>query len=511
MNKTKFILFYAVIALFTIANFLFIPEAFQWLKVAVFVILIAVTGSIHFKLNEKPIMALEDTIKKQKEELKRFNYELQVAASQVSSVSEHLGITLDENNAFAQQVYAETKEMSELNQQVSSSLSSTLEEVLHVVELINDSRNTSMEMESKSESASEVIKNSLSEIFEIVSTISEIQESSKGTMNYMEKLNITSREIVKILETVNNVSKQTHLLALNASIESARAGEAGKGFAVVADEIRKLAEGTGEAVKDVNNLINSIQAEIKTVYDVVSENASRVEKGVTISKSIEGNLENISNSYSDVQSMVRKINNLCEKEVTLTESVGKGINTVEKTMALSLQSVDEVKDSVHKQKHSIEDLADLGERLNSASKNLSKLFEESDVSILNEANAEAVSKVEEALRIINSEIKVNKSIVNFDKQLHKSLLQEFISKYDFIEAAWTNDKKGRFICSIPEAGIANASVREWFKRSIKGEDFVSSIYISAITKNPCITISSPIKNENGEIIGVVGVDIKLSN
>lgn len=511
MNKIKFILFYGVIALFTIADFLAIPENLPWLKAMLYLGVISIVCVIHFKLNEKPILLLEDTIKKQKEELKKFNFELQVAASQVSSVSEDLRITLDENNSFAQQVYAETMEMSELNQKVSSSLSSTLEEVMNVVELINESRGTSKEMESKSEASNDVIKSSLSEILEIVNTISEIQESSKGTLKYMEKLNSTSGEIVKILETVNNVSKQTHLLALNASIESARAGEAGKGFAVVADEIRKLAEGTGEAVKDVNGLINNIQQEIKGVYDVVRENAARVEKGVSISKSIGGNLEKINTSYGDVQGMVRKINDLCEKEFAVTEEVGKRINTVEKTMGNSIQSVEDVKESVGKQKHSIEGLADMGERLNSASTNLTQLFEESGFSILNEANAEAVLKVEEALRIVNSGIKANKSITGVDKQKHKTLLKEFIDKYDFIEAAWTNDKKGRFICSMPEAGIANASVREWFKRSIKGEDFVSNIYISAITKNPCITISSPIKNENAEIIGVVGVDIKLNS
>ena len=77
-------------------------------------------------------------------------------------------------------------------------------------------------------------------------------------MLYMEELLSLSSEIVKILEAVDNVSKQTHLLALNASIESARAGEAGKGFSIVAEEIRKLALDTAEAVKNVNSLIGNI-------------------------------------------------------------------------------------------------------------------------------------------------------------------------------------------------------------------------------------------------------------
>ena len=88
-------------------------------------------------------------------------------------------------------------------------------------------------------------------------------------------------------------------------------------------------------------------------------------------------------------------------------------------------------------------------------------------------------------------------------------MKELLSRHDFIEAAWSNDEKGRFIVSIPPAGIANANVRDWFRESMAGKKYVSGVYISAITKSPCITVSKPIVSASGAVIGVIGFDIRL--
>ena len=512
MKKNSVFIFQCIAAILSIIILIFIPFPTDliWLRISCYLLLFVIAGLMLQKTNNKKINELGKVMGKMKKELEKFNFEVQVASSQVSSVSEQLNITLDENNAFAQQVFAETKEMASLNSDVNIKVSDTLTVVKNVIELFEEARNTSIEMEGIRHTADEVIKSSLEEILDVVSTINEIQESSNGTMVYMDKLNISSKEIMRILETVSNVSKQTHLLALNASIESARAGEAGKGFAVVADEIRKLAVDTGNAVKDVNGLISGIQEEIKSVYDMVMLNSSRVEKGVKVSRKVEGNLEQIDNSIKDVFAMLKKINELSEKEVKMTNEVSEKIGSVEKVVVATAESVDEVYDSVHKQKHSVQDIADMGTRLNDASKNLALLIENTGASAFTVESTKAVEKVAETLRIINSDVLRNSGIQAMDKEIHRNLLSSLLAKYEFIEAVWSNDKKGRFICSIPEAGIANACVREWFKRGISGEEYVSSVYISAITKSPCITISVPIKSGIGEIIGVIGVDLKLN-
>lgn len=509
MKRNSLIIFQCIAAIFLLILFIILPILSLWIKISCYIVIVIIASVMMQKSYNDKIDELSKKGRMMKKELDKFNFEVQVASSQVSSVSEQLNITLDENNAFAQQVFAETKEMASLNSDVNIKVSDTLTVVKSVIELLEEARNTSLEMENIRHTSDEVIKNSLEEILDVVSTINEIQDSSNGTMVYMDKLNVSSREIIRILETVSNVSKQTHLLALNASIESARAGEAGKGFAVVADEIRKLALDTGNAVKDVNSLIDSIQAEIKSVYDMVRLNSSRVEKGVKVSRKVEGNLEQIDNSIKEVFGMVKKITELSEKEVKMATDVSEKIGSVEKVVVATAESVEEVYDSVHKQKHSIQDIADMGIRLNDASKSLVLLLENTGSANVTVESTKAVEKVTETFKIINNKILRNSGIQAMDKEIHRDLLKGLLDKYDFIEAIWSNDKKGRFICSIPAAGIANAGVREWFKRSVTGEEYVSPIYISAITKNPCITLSAPIKNSGGEIIGVAGVDLKL--
>ena len=451
-----------------------------------------------------------ERIGKLKDDLKRFNFEVQVTSSQISSVSENIAVTLDENNVFATHVYNEAQEMATSTQDVSNGIIQVLAQVKSIMDLLNNADSITKEMLNKSGISKQSVKISLDEIMQIVHTVEGIHESSERTLQYMEKLKLTSGEIVNILETVSNVSRQTQLLALNATIESARAGEHGKGFAVVADEIRKLADDTANSVKNINTLINAIQEEVFSVDGVVRENAQRVQKANAASKNIESNLGIIDSSFNDVCAMINRIGALSKEEVEIAQNVGSKIEAVEQVMFKTAQHVDGVRTSVHQQKNKMEQIASMGSRLNEASSNLADLFS-SEADNLESIGNNASEMANECFKIIKNEICTNQKIIESrDTNAHSEVLSSIIEKYSFIEAAWTNDLKGRFICSIPDAGIANANVREWFRQSIVGEDFVSQIYISAITRNPCITVSSAIRDKTGNIIGVVGVDIKLA-
>ncbi|OPX42175.1 methyl-accepting chemotaxis protein McpB [Ruminiclostridium hungatei] len=448
-------------------------------------------------------------IKKLKDDLRNLNFEVQVTSSQISSVSESIAVTIDENNEFAKYVYDKVRDMANNNDQVNSSITNTLSEVRSIMELLDKADGITVDMLNKSTISKDTVKLSLEEILQIVQTIDGIHESSNKTLSNMERLQKTSREIAHILETVSNISKQTQLLALNATIESARAGEHGKGFAVVASEIHKLADDTNKSVGDINSLIKGIQNEVESVYSVVRENASRVDDGISATRNIEANLERIDSSFNDVFGMMDSISQLSKQEVQIAQNVGDQIQEVEDVIIQTSKSVDDVCSSVHQQKQNMEDISSLGTRLNEASTCLANLFA-NETEALETVGNEAPEKARNSLSIIKEELCTRSEIINTkDSGIHEAILNEFMEKYGFVEAAWTNDRKGRFICSIPKAGIANANIREWFKHSIGGEDFISSIYISAITRNPCVTVSSPIKNSSGEIVGVVGIDISI--
>lgn len=442
-------------------------------------------------------------------EYKKIGYEISVASSQVAAVSEDLYVTLEDNTAFTEQLYARAQEMSVLNNQVNTTLDETVLAVNEVHEVQEKVGATTSRLNEISRDTKKTIHHSLEEIMDILNNIKEIKETSQMTITYMADLNSTSKQVIDILNTVRDISRQTHLLALNAAIESARAGEAGKGFGVVADEIRKLAINTASAVKEVNDLINNIQRDLKNVNTHLEASDNEIDQGVKKSMIVEKGLEKIQISFDEVTQLVNDISTLSSKEVSLASSVKNCMNLVQDNAHQTADSVRDVYYSIEKQKDGLGNLVNMGELLNSASQNITKVIEQNRLNDLSELDTSKVQEYMMRFKEMVESFNQDESFVNLDQKAHRLVLEKLLKDNDFIEAVWTNGYKGRFVVSIPPAGIANGNVREWFKEALLGQIYMSKPYISSITKSPCVTLSAPIKQKDGVIKGVIGIDIKL--
>lgn len=128
---------------------------------------------------------------------------------------------------------------------------------------------------------------------------STVQNINSNTLDIMNDVNNTN----SILQLINEVSSQTHLLGLNAAIEAARAGDNGRGFNVVAEEIRKLANRTNTSVKDIRDIISVIQNHVEALAAQISDVSAVTEEQASSSNDITGFIEQLDEITSELKDL----------------------------------------------------------------------------------------------------------------------------------------------------------------------------------------------------------------
>lgn len=161
-----------------------------------------------------------------------------------------------------------------------------------------------------------------------VAGMNEIAASVKASSAVISQLGIKSREIGQIINVIEDIADQTNLLALNAAIEAARAGEHGRGFAVVADEVRKLAEKTTGATKEIVGMIASTQKETEKAVSTMEASTKKVEDEVLLAKKAGEALNEIITSIDRVTVMIQHIATASEEQSTVAEQINGDIDAV---------------------------------------------------------------------------------------------------------------------------------------------------------------------------------------
>jgi len=184
-----------------------------------------------------------------------------------------------------------------------------------------------------------------------VNTIEALQRANQETSAKIEGLGRSSDAIGKIISVIDEIAGQTNLLALNASIEAARAGEHGRGFAVVAGEVRRLAERTSSATKEIDETVRAIQRGTAEAVEAMRGSMSHVQSGVTSARSAGEALTSIIHGSESVQRMVTQIAAAATEQSYSTQSVSVSVNEIasiiQHTAASSQQSVEACQQLAH--------------------------------------------------------------------------------------------------------------------------------------------------------------------
>ena len=151
-----------------------------------------------------------------------------------------------------------------------------------------------------------------------------------------------SEEIGRAASLIQNIASQTNLLALNAAIEAARAGQHGKGFAVVAGEVRRLAEQTGSATAEIENMVDGIQAKARNVLEKTQAESEHIAEGALLNEKIRSSFSLIRESVATVDSLMTQISTATREQSAGTEELSRNVVEIAQ---LSTQSAEMARES----------------------------------------------------------------------------------------------------------------------------------------------------------------------
>lgn len=245
-----------------------------------------------------------------------------------ASASTEISSSVEEMSAGAQEQSAQTAEVA-----------SAIEEMTKTI--LETTKNSSIAADSAKNSGS-TAKEGGKVVAETIAGMNRIAEVVKKSAETVQALGKSSDEIGEIVQVIDDIADQTNLLALNAAIEAARAGEQGRGFAVVADEVRKLAERTTKATKEIAGMIKQIQKDTSGAVESMSKGTEEVEKGKALTDKAGESLKEIILGAEKVVDVITQVAAASEEQSATSEEISKnieGINNVARETTVGIQQI----------------------------------------------------------------------------------------------------------------------------------------------------------------------------
>ena len=193
-----------------------------------------------------------------------------------------------------------------------------------------------------SKNAGKVAKEGGHVVEETIHGMNRIAEVVKKSAETVQALGKSSDQIGEIVQVIDDIADQTNLLALNAAIEAARAGEQGRGFAVVADEVRKLAERTSKATKEIATMIKQIQKDTYDAVDSMQEGTKQVEDGKLLAEKAGSSLQEIIHGAQQVVDIVTQVAAASEEQSSAAEQISKNIESISSVTQESASGIQQI-------------------------------------------------------------------------------------------------------------------------------------------------------------------------
>lgn len=294
-----------------------------------------------------------------KDEITALGDSVDAMAGQMSQV---IGRITDSSNLLA----SASEELSCSATQISEGANKQSGQTVQIATAMEEMNATVIEVAKNSQQVSESARNAQGiatkggdVVSQAITAMQEVAESTSVTADTIKSLGKSSEEIGTIVSVINDIADQTNLLALNAAIEAARAGEQGRGFAVVADEVRKLAERTTKATKEISEMIRTIQSETGKAVEAMAQGTDKVENGVRLANEAGDALKQIVSGVENVTDMISQIATSAEEQSATTDEISRNMDSIAEVAKSNVGAIGEVSKATDEMAHLASELKDL--------------------------------------------------------------------------------------------------------------------------------------------------------
>ncbi|MGQ9834817.1 MAG: methyl-accepting chemotaxis protein [Thermoanaerobaculaceae bacterium] len=328
--------------------------------------------------------------------------------------------------------------------------------------------------------------------------VEEVERRISAIATRADSLGARSREIYRVLDLISEIAQETHILALNAAIEASAAGEHGHRFSVVADEVRRLAERSRESVESVRTLLEEFSASIRATVVATEESSKEVTKVLERTRAAAASIEQLRQAIANTAQAAREISLATQQQRTASDQV-----------VLTLKEVSQV---IQKMAEGLKGFSGTADRLSQLALSIQLLTQSFHLD-----SPKSVKHIAKVLaETLGAEAGHWEALdVTFTQALQQN---------PFLENAFLTDPEGNLVAFTPNPELKvkdvstvpvvgqNLSERPWFQAVMRDQrTTLTPVYTSLLTGERCFTVAAPVRDPEGNLVGVLGLDVNANS
>ncbi len=325
------------------------------------------------KMGNDELSHMEEALNETANSLKEIINNIIRSSNELGQIARTFDLLVDENQSAVQNAQKASQNILEAAKRISESIRTSLEQVDQVANGAAGTAKAMEELAAQSKDVSLAANEGTRTVETIAKNIQQLKEFTEKQAHSLRELLESTNIIGTVVNTIESIAEQTNLLALNAAIEAARAGEAGRGFAVVADEIRKLAEQTQEATKNISKILGSLRDSVANVENESKEVFKVVDEMFENRKMITMQFESILSKVQNMSSHVENSAAIAQEQGASSEEMAAAMKHLTYSVEEMTKDLSNVQYLIDEQLKQAEKLQEIGRELTNLSQSLSSM------------------------------------------------------------------------------------------------------------------------------------------